>query len=117
RAAGGLAGQNRVGGKERGEHDDVAEQEDPEAVGRDDAFRGNHALGMLESRQACIRAAAGTNKVAAARDVLCDAHSAAPSWASATRRALRFSRSMRATSSAGTRISVRSRHAKATKVA
>jgi hypothetical protein len=48
-AARGLPGQNRVGGKERGEHDDVAEQEDPEAVSRDDPLRGKCALRVLES--------------------------------------------------------------------
>src|SRR5262249_7149887 len=114
---GGLTGQDRVGGKERGEHDDVADEEDPEAVGRDDALRSNRELGVLESRQARIRPAADTDQCVAWRGVLCDAHSAAPIWASATRRALRFSGSMRATSSAGMRVSVRSRHAKATNVA
>src|SRR5262249_4887923 len=115
RAVGGLPGQNRVGGKERGEHDDVADQEDPEAVGYDDALGGEAELRMLASRQA-IRPVADTDHVAS-RGVLGDAHGAAPSWASAARRALRFSRSMRATSAAGMRSSVRSRHAKTTKVA
>ncbi|MGB8066631.1 MAG: hypothetical protein WCF38_02860, partial [Pseudolabrys sp.] len=62
-------------------HDDVAEQKDPEAVGRDDALRGNRALRVLESRQARIRPAVDTNNVpvVAPRGLLCDAQSAAPS--------------------------------------
>ena len=39
RAARGLPVQHGVGGEERREHDDVAEQEDPEAVADDDALR------------------------------------------------------------------------------
>src|SRR5262249_59888959 len=81
RAAGRLPGQNRVSGKERGEHDDVAEQEDPEAEGRDDALGSDAALRVLDTRQVRIRPAADTNSVggAASRRLLCDTHSAAPS--------------------------------------
>jgi hypothetical protein len=41
----GLADQNGVGRKEGGEHDDVAEQEDPEAVADHDPFRRGAAVG------------------------------------------------------------------------
>ena len=40
RAASGLVGQHGVGGEERREHHDVAEQEDPEAVADEDPLRG-----------------------------------------------------------------------------
>ena len=35
----GLAGEHRIGGEKRREHNDVAEQEDPEAVADNDALR------------------------------------------------------------------------------
>ncbi len=39
RSAGGVARQHRIGGEQRREHDDVAEDEDPEPIGDDDALR------------------------------------------------------------------------------
>ena len=44
----GLSGEHRIGGEKRREHDDVAEQEDPEAVADDDALRGR--IRVIESR-------------------------------------------------------------------
>ena len=43
RSAGGVARQHRIGREQPREHDDVAEDEDPEAVGDDDARRGRSA--------------------------------------------------------------------------
>ena len=50
RPAGRLSGQHRVGREERGEHDDVAEQEDPEAVADDDALVDRSAAGVRGQR-------------------------------------------------------------------
>src|SRR3984957_21192718 len=44
----GLPGEHRIGGEKRREHDDVAEQEDPEAVADNNALRG--WIGVVEKR-------------------------------------------------------------------
>src|ERR1700720_184203 len=49
-----VAGQHRIGGEEGGEHDDVAQQENPEAVAGDDALR-NRSPGRVPLRVLAIR--------------------------------------------------------------
>src|SRR5262249_51492586 len=46
RSAGGIAGQDRIGGEQRRKHDDVAEDEDPEPVGDDDSLGGRSDLAL-----------------------------------------------------------------------
>src|SRR3984957_2259872 len=63
----GLPGEHRIGGEKRREHDDVAEQEDPETVTDDDTLRGwicviekrpgrAMAMALLASAVAVVRA-------------------------------------------------------------
>ena len=108
-----LSGQHRVGGEERREHDDVAEQEDPEAVADYDSLRGR--IRVIENGYGGAPSLLGP-AVAVARAGLKGGHDTA-SAASASPRARRLARSMRATSSAGISYSVRSRQAKTTNVA
>src|SRR5271156_2861554 len=110
RPAGGRVDQHRVGREESGEHDDVAEQENPKAVAHDDAF-GWHAASYPRGR----RPAVGNSVVAPGRG-LEGAHGVT-GVVSSSPRAARLARSMRATSSAGTMYSVLSRHANTTNVA
>src|SRR5579859_1510261 len=91
RATRGGIHQNRIGGEEGREHDDIAEQEDPEAVAHDDTLRDDLLRRM---RGHAMHADSGFGA----------AHDTAP-------------RAMRATSAAGMTSSVRSRQANTTKVA
>ena len=113
-----VADQHRVGREEGREHDDVAEQEDPEAVADDDALRTSPPAACpsvcwwYDDSRSC-RGDAGHF----GRGCVDGAHGAACSRASAAPRALRLARSMRATVSAGMMYSSSSRQAKTTKVA
>ena len=60
--------QHRIGGEERREHHDVAEQEDPEAVADDDALRGGARV--VENRRGRGRAAPLAPTVAVVRACL-----------------------------------------------
>src|SRR5258708_23808122 len=115
RPAGRLPDQYRVGREEGGEHDDVAKQENPEAVTDDDALRH-----QLTGRAMPIHRLPGVldaSRIGATGSRLEAAHGAVRSPASASLRALRLARSMRATDSAEMTPSCRSRQAKTTKVA
>src|SRR5207248_320741 len=105
-----LPDQHRIGREKGGEHDDVAEQENPEAVTNDDALRHQPARRVLDVLTI-------PPPLVAAGGSLERAHGAACMGTSASLRALRLARSMRATTSAGMVNSTRSRQAKTTKVA
>src|SRR6202020_1036893 len=110
----GLAGEHRIGGEKRREHNDVAEEKDPEAIADNDAFR--YRVGVIQSD--CGRAPRLlAPAVAVVRARLRGRHERASAPTGASPRAWRLARSMRATSSAGISYSVRSRQAKTTKVA
>ena len=117
RAARGRIHQHRVGREERGEHDDVAEQEDPEAVANDDALGQQSALAVLRCGcRSAIRVCPGDSDRGrrppgiALIGLTC-------SRASASLRARRLARSMRATVAAGMIYSSSSRQANTTNVA
>src|SRR6185437_6835523 len=111
RAVGCCRRQYRIRGKQRGEHDDVGNEEDPEAVTDDDSFRG-WATGSMPW------GAGGCAPVAVTPVFIQDGgiHVVAPSC-SAAARATRLARSSRATSSAGISNSTTSRQANTTNVA
>ncbi len=134
RPAGRRAPQHGVGREEAGEHDDVAEQEDPEAVADDDPLAGRAGLavaGALGGTLASVAAMAEAVRVLAdAPDRLDAGGKTRLSRSSVTSallprrsaragppRAARRARSTRATSSAGTSNSWTSRQAKTTKPA
>src|SRR6202020_2639858 len=110
----GLAGEHRIGGEKRREHNDVAEEKDPEAIADNDALRCR--VGVIQSD--CGRAPRLlAPAVAVVRACLKGRHERPSTVATASPRARRLARSMRATSSAGISYSVRSRQAKTTNVA
>src|SRR5690348_489172 len=114
--------------EESGEHDDVAEKKDPEAIADDDPFRGRSALAM--PRRMAMAAAMVRDAPAAAPELVRvdarappmpqrfgRAHAGSSTGACSSShfaRAARRSRSMRATSSAGIRYSSTSRQANQT---
>src|ERR1700721_3380 len=109
-----LPGGHRIGGEKRRKHNDVAEEKDPEAIADNDALRCR--VGVIQSdcgRTPRLPAPA----VAGVRACLKGRHERASTVATASPRARRLARSMRATSSAGISYSVRSRQAKTTNVA
>src|ERR1700722_16484911 len=114
RPACGLSREHSIGGEERREHDDVAEQEDPKAVADNNALRCR--VGVIQNNRG-----RAPRLLAPAVAVVCAClkgrHERASTVATASPRARRFARSMRATSSAGISYSVRSRQAKTTNVA
>ena len=114
RPARGRVRQHRIAREERREHDDVAEQEDPEAVADDDPLRRGAAGAML-------RPVPGRRADAAIGCCVVAVSSASPRAGRQRRsrgaRAARLARSIRATSSAGMMSSSWSRQAKTTKVA
>ena len=97
-AAGGRVRQHRVGRVEGREHHEVAEQEDPEAVGGDDALRRRAAVAVGRLRRACAGPAPRVRRPCTSR---------MPGSRPATRssRASRLSASIRLTSSTGTSYS------------
>jgi hypothetical protein len=112
RAARRLPDQHRVGREEGGEHDDIAERKNPEAVTDDDALRY-----QLTGRVRHLPVVPGESRIAATGDCVEAAHDAVRSPASASLRTSRLARSTRATASAGMMSSCLSRQAKTTKVA
>src|SRR6266571_4497014 len=97
-----LPDQHRVGGEKRGEHDDVAEQENPEAVTDYDALRDQLA-GRVVGRVLAIPGLSvvpDALRIAATGNRLEGAHGAVRNPASAALRACRLARSMCTTDSA-----------------
>src|SRR5208283_3464973 len=109
----GVPDQHRIGGEEGGEHDDVAQQENPEAVTGDNALRYQLAGCVSQPGLAACRLPV----VVVAGGRLEGGHGTTCRRASAALRALRLARSMRATVSAGMMYSSTSRQAKTTNVA
>ena len=117
RAAGGGVGEHRVAREQRREQDDVADQEDPEAVGDDDALRRSvrrllgERLGVAADKRT---SAAGDPARVRLRP---GAHESGLSVRSAASRAARLARSTLATVAAGIASSCSSRQATTTNTA
>src|SRR5262249_13895617 len=114
-------------GEEGREHDDVAEQKDPEAVADDHALRGRPAFAVTGCMHVAA-ASAGADPITAVADPVGISralergvgrtHAGWPACCASHRsRACRRARSKRATSSAGIEYFVTSRHANQTKTA
>ena len=116
RAACGGVGQDCVGREQRREQDDVADQEDPEAVGDDDAL--GCAVSVLLGERGGVGVAADRGQAATGDapgiGLRAGGHEAGLSVGSAASRAARLARSMLATVAAGIASSCSSRQATTT---